>query len=737
MAEHGADDIPYGCGDNPHTHWACCLGAASRAGGGPSRDGRRLGLPLHEQETGAMPLVLRLGGAPRSPEREAAREALARRVEAGELRMDAHERALLTERRAAGHNRPEAGDERPFDALPDEVLEDEIYCLYRLADAEPLGPGHGVLEQAPPLAVAREAPDTVTAPAHPDGPGRCEGDPPVIGVIDEGLGVLNARFRRPDGVSTRFDALWLQGFHDPCARARDRLAEAGLPDRRATQAGAVLEAEDIDRWLARGARLDEAAVYRRLGRALHEPGAHRALDRGFSHGTHVADLAAGADPFAERLDPDVRRWPLLGVQLPPEAVDDTAGRYLQTFVIAGLRWILHRARRLGRGPVVVSISLGALAGPKDGTRAIEWVAAHELALFEALTGRPARVNWSYGNARLNRQVARFVSGEAPTPLDWRLQPDDRAASFLEIRPEGGRVDALTVEIGLPGGRVETLRAPEPSRPASLAVDGRLALRLYRAPVPSGEPGERAETPSLVLAAAPTLADGDAPRAPAGAVRVTVRWDGAPGALRIEVQRGDTAIGHRAGGRQSTLDHPLAHAYEDEAEGHTDPSPSPITRAGTDTAYAMPRDERVWTTGAARPGRRADRPRPTRYAAAGALDATLGPTVSAPAERGGALGGLLASGTLSGSVRASGGSSAATPCATRALATMLAGAGAGRTKAEEAAALVARHGAATRRGREGLKPGHPDRLERAAPPEPGDARRLGVGTVLGSTGRRQA
>ena len=364
--------------------------------------------------------------------------------------------------------------------------------------------------------------------------------------------------------------------------------------------------------------------------------------------------------------------------------------------------------------------------------------AHELALFEALTGRPARVNWSFGNARLNRQVARFEPGEAPTRLDWRLQPDDRAASFLEIHPESGRIEDLTVEVALPGGRTVSLSVRGSTQPMPVEVQGRLALCLYRAPAPQpeGTAAARAETPGLVLAAAPTLASGGGPRAPAGAYGVTVRWDGKPGALRIEVQRGDTPIGHRANGRQSHLDHSDAHAYEDEAEGYTNPSPSPITRASTHSAYPSPSSERVWSTGAARPGRRADRPRPTCYAAAGTLGATLGPTVSAPAERGVALRGLVASGTLSGSARRSGGSSAATPCASRALATALVGARPGRTREEEAVEVVARHGAATRRGRERLRPGHPDRLEPEDPPEPGDARRLGFGMILGGGGRRQ-
>ena len=743
-------DLPLRAGDNPYPHWALRMAGAPRARVGealdvrqaeidpayepaPPFDGRRLGLPLGEDEIAAVPLVVRLGGAARSPERTEARQALAERVDAGDLRMDPHERALLAERREAGGNGSDHLGLVPFEALPDELLEDEVYCLYQPVGADPLRPDLAIVEQGVRMAAPRVPPDLVSMPdAEPACDGGCADDPPVVGVIDDGIAFLNARFRRRGAGATRFDAVWLQAFRP----AR------GWPG--ATPLGAILQAPDIDALLSRGAALDEAAVYRDLGRALYSPEAHRALERGFSHGTHVADLAAGASPDEPGEAGD---WPLLGVQLPPEAVDDTAGRYLQPLAIAAVRWMLHRARRLGRGPVVVNVSMGSLAGPKDGTRAIEWVVAHELALFEARTGRLARVNWSFGNARLNRQVAQFEGGEAPGPLEWRLQPDDRAASFLEIRPEGHRVGDLTIDVSMPCGRRLSLPAPRPRWPTPVFVDGRLALRLYHAPVPpriAGAWGPRAETPHLVLAASPTMArpgHAGAPRAPAGAYGITVRWSGAPGPLRIEVQRGDTAVGHRAAGRQSYLDHPLAHAWERETAALTDPAASAITRAGTHTANASPLSERVWTTGAARPGHAPDAPRPAPYAGAGALGPgrpvppAEGPTVSAPGERGPALRGLVASGTLSGSARASGGSSAAAPCASRALALTLRGERApGRRKGDEAAAVLARFGVVADPSRETTPQTHPDHLEPADPPEPGDAARLGAGTVLAFGGR---
>ena len=765
------DDLPLRPGDNPYPHWAECMARAPardadrtvegqieqkepdpRAEPDAPFDGRRLRLPLREDEIAAVPLVIRLGGEPRSAEREEARAALAAQVDEGVLRMEPHERMLLAERREDGNGHGAEGL-RPFAELPEELLRDEVYCVYRPAGGEDLRPDQVIVEQGVRMAVPREPSDPLSAPdPEPICEGDCEGDPPVIGVIDDGLAFLNARFRRPGARATRFDAVWLQAFGAPRDARGAKLSGKILQGRgirvllahaarRATLSGTILQAPDIDAVLAQGEALDEAVEYRALSRALYQPGAHRALERGFSHGTHVADLAAGADPGGAD---EARCWPMLGVQLPPEAVDDTAGRYLQPLAIAAVRWMLCRARRLGRGPVVINISMGSLAGPKDCTRAIEWVVALEVALFEARTGRLARINWSFGNARRGRQVAVFAEGEVPSPIEWRLQPDDRAASFLEIRPEGGRVDELTVNLTMPDGRTLSLPAPDPFRPRSVLVDGRLALRLYRMPVPPpvGAWRDRLETPALVLAASPTWADDGlpgAPRAPAGAHEVHVRWSGRPGLLRLEVERGDTAAGHQAAGRQSYLDHPLAYARERETAAYTDPTASAITRAGTHTANASPCEERVWTTGAARPGRAPDAPRPAPYAGAGRLGSpTTGPTLTALAERGVALRGLVAAGTLSGSARASAGSSAAAPCASRVAALALTGRRApGRPQAQEVAAILSGWGAPADAGREGLAPTHPDHLEPADPPEPGDAARLGAGTITAPFGRGPA
>ena len=412
------EEAPFETG-SPYQDWARRLAGGVPGGAAEGAPGERLAAPPAPGALRMEPVVLRLPGAPRSDDRRDARRELLARAEAegppglGTLRLEPHEREALRERMGRGGNTAGAGDRVAWDALPEALTTDEAYVAYRPMEA-------GARAESTLEAVEWGAPTDV--PADPIGaasdvlpepePDRepARGDPPVIGVIDDGIAFLNARFRRPGATRTRLDAVWLQAF-----RALGAWPE-GLPrppmrsGQHGTLMGAVLSAAEIDWLLAHGP--GEEAVYRHLSRALHEPGQHRSLERAFAHGTHCADLAAGADPGSG--DP-ATRWPILGVGLPPEAVDHSAGTYIELLAVLGVRWILRRARGLGHGPVVINVSFGALAGPKDGTKPVEWLIAQDLARFEAQTGRCARLVWSFGNARRNRQVARVEPG---VPRGW-------------------------------------------------------------------------------------------------------------------------------------------------------------------------------------------------------------------------------------------------------------------------------------------------------------------------------
>jgi len=155
-----------------------------------------------------------------------------------------------------------------------------------------------------------------------------------------------------------------------------------------------------------------------------------------THGTLMLDLAAGADPLASE-DAAMRDVPLLMVQLPPEAFEDTSGVRMQTHILQGLRWMIHRAFASGLSDeLVVNISLGITAGAKNGKsflsqqikREIERVAKHYNG------SKTLELVFAYGNAYDDGLIARAVLPAASSAsVSVALQPDDHTPSFVELR----------------------------------------------------------------------------------------------------------------------------------------------------------------------------------------------------------------------------------------------------------------------------------------------------------------
>ncbi|MEL6968101.1 MAG: hypothetical protein AAGM04_12035, partial [Pseudomonadota bacterium] len=160
-----------------------------------------------------------------------------------------------------------------------------------------------IVDVGPPVLLGTPLPQTVstdTAPKTKHGT-----DTPIVAIIDDGIGFLNRRFTRfaADGVTleTRFDVFWLQ--------ATEQAAE-----RDGIKIGTILSSDAINALLAKG---DEARAYQSLGQTVFGPGSRQAIKQSISHGTHVLDLAAGAEPASN--DPLVKTR-LMGVQLPPESI---------------------------------------------------------------------------------------------------------------------------------------------------------------------------------------------------------------------------------------------------------------------------------------------------------------------------------------------------------------------------------------------------------------------------------
>ncbi|MBY6113473.1 hypothetical protein KUW09_03945 [Mameliella alba] len=583
------------------------------------------------------PIFVRLKTA---EDAQAARTALRDHVQDsdGPLRMDSTEFAALTAR---------INDPAELAALPDE------YMLYRRVGtaANAHDPLFEVIDTGCPVQMQSDAPPP--GPAGPVPPTATPGAP-IVAIIDDGIGFLNARFcRNAPHRKTRFHALWLQALEQHAEQPKGTLA------------GRIMDPDEIDTMLATG---DERDAYARLNAALYPGKTRDETGFGTTHGTHVLDLAAGADPGDDN-DP-VRDWPLLGVQLPPESIDDTSGTWFESYLVMGLRWVLRQARQIDPdAPVIVNISLGVLAGPKDGSRFVEYQATREARLWEQATGQPVRLVWAFGNGYRSSQVATITTKGAPSELTWRAQPDDETASFAEIHCRDAGSLGLQVGLTAPDGTASGLMPMAPGEIRSLErPDGAAMARIYH--VAARRRDETTEEQAhYVLALAPTRGQKTGePEALPGAWTVTVQGGGE---ILLQVQRDDAIRGAEVRGRQSYLDHPAAYDWDPERAAYVAPGNGPITDAGTHSAFVTAQCRQSFCVGAAVASDSlgspcADAFHPAAYSAQGAAWSIGGPTVSTPVGTGAFAQGLRAAGTLSGSTRRLQGTSATAGHVTRAL-----------------------------------------------------------------------
>ncbi len=485
--------------------------------------------------------------------------------------------------------------------------------------------------------------------ARQSGPLSCT---PVLGIADDGIGFLHRRFRRPDGM-TRFSSLWL--MHSGLL-TDDPSPATGT----SVLFGVELTEADINARLAMDR--SEETHYRLLNNAVFGPVARKGTNHHAGHGTHVLDLATGTDGAGAMAD-----VPIIAAQLAPTSIGDTSGRRLDPDIKQALRWIVTTAlRRPTRAALVINLSLGALAGPQDGTGFLEMVIAAEIARYHFYSrNAPIRVVIAYGNAWRARTVARkrLKPGEEVS-LDWRVLPDDTTPSHLELRTDLGA-----------GGDIAVTVAPPGVVPV-LALGSFPALGVvWQYHTPQGVVAEVSRDPEvrfakLQLTVAATVRNGSLPVAPPGAWRVTLRNNGTKTReITAKVQRDDTPAGYRRQGRQSWLDHPAAWAWEPLTMAWTMPGAgSPVARKGTEVAYGGVVHPSVYFVGSARPDPfNQGEYRPSMFTAEGGLvPPRLGPTLSALADAGSALSGVRAAGVLTGSTARMSGTSMAAPMATRRL-----------------------------------------------------------------------
>ncbi len=403
-------------------------------------------------------------------------------------------------------------------------------------------------------------------------PGRLGGK--VLGLIDGGLAFGNEVFLNPKG-HTRVKHFWRQDDtqdgdwpgNEPHHRTPLDPARAG-PRPHDMGYGHELTGAAIDAAMAahtHHGRLDEDALYQHL--QLWE------LSKPVSHGTHVMSMACGRGNPLQPVDDTASRCDLIAVQFDLANVRDTSGGAMNVSVLDALMYIL--ARCTPEAQLVVNISWGTLAGPHDGSSILEAAMDQLIALCE---GR-LHVTVPAGNAYQSRTHANdTLAAGASLPLHWRVQPDDRTQSFLELWiPYGAQ--GLTISVTPPG---HTQPLPPLCMGQSGLWKGAHGLPACSLIYPSQSALGEGSTCAL-LALAPTFSrHSKSATAPFGSWTVTLTNTGTePVVFDAYVERDDVALGQNTGARQSY--------FEDEhydSSGNIDSfvdhesNPTPIRRSGT-------------------------------------------------------------------------------------------------------------------------------------------------------------
>jgi hypothetical protein len=394
--------------------------------------------------------------------------------------------------------------------------------------------------RALPAAATRIRPPRRRPPVLPgltQAPGQ---DAVIVGVIDAGIALAHDRFRRAGGVGTRILSAWSQG--------------AAWTGQRHLPFGREWLQAEIDALMAahtHGGTVDEAAFNRAAGLVdFADPQGERWVETEAPHGTHVADLACGADPYAA--DPARDRTAIIAVDLAPRLSIGPSGSFLEFYVIWAIRHVVTTADAIwqaahgaGRGyPVAINLSYGLQAGPKDGTMPVQKYIAH---LNASRPGKaPVRLILPAGNDNLEQGTARLPvpATGGPTRLTWRIRPEDRTANYVEAWAAdapgplpAGAAHPHAITVTTPQGVAGPGTAGQAGQVCDLSDGaGRPVARLYCRGTDNAMPGGAATRHRLayILCTAPTWR-ADGPAAPPGAWTIALHPTGAETSALVCVQ----------------------------------------------------------------------------------------------------------------------------------------------------------------------------------------------------------
>ena len=502
---------------------------------------------------------------------------------------------------------------------------------------------------------------TATAPDLGAGSG------PVAAVIDDGCPFAHASFRTrgDDGKwHTRIEHLWFQ---------EDRIKYG-------------FDAHTLDRWLNASGNgvVDEAACNRLMRDEFHRRlvaslnGDPRLADRWWqrmlapaTHGAHVLDVFAGApNPLAERYglgvaDDTASKAPILFVQLPRGAIDDTTGLSMNVCVLEALAYI---AGRVKSRPTVINLSFGSLAGPHNGSSLLE--SAIDDFLEQHSNVRlvlPAGNGYDY-LTHASVEVAPDMRWQA---LPFRIFPDDPTDTFVELwydpKPDPAAIGSRRRQ-AVPNALIEVeLVAPDGTCSGAVGCNDAREAIIGKSKLPSAAIVHQSRPPTatsspkhavLIALAATRGAGRDRAPAPHGVWTLKVRNHGGM-ALAVDawIERDDSAFGSGRSRSQAVF---LSRGVT-PARGHPHAATEPISRRACLNSIAHGRYPKVVGGSVIKPEVLAS------YSASGPgrLGDWPGPEYIAPCEETPGIG-LQAAGTRSGSLVHMNGTSVAAPVVARML-----------------------------------------------------------------------
>ena len=534
----------------------------------------------------------------------------------------------------------------------------------------------------------------------------------VIGIIDHGIGFANQQFAQPDSGGkwqSRIERIWDQqkGYPaQPVVRPEGVPKENFWVDAKHFGYGRELVNDGSTRKRITTGPLHQIDDW--LNAGFSEDGCYRLLrylptQRAYAHGTHVLGLAAGNRAYGSGNQPALltplvdaaSTAKIIAVQLPALPFKDTSGTGLCVQVLDAIAYIkLHAAGRR----VVINLSDGAYAGPHDGTSLLE------RAIDQAFGGKDARDAFvvAAGN-QFNQRVhwkSEIPAHGVAAPVSWRILPDDKTDSHLEIWPDSSLTEAqvqqLHVFVTPPGqsqsfaidfGKVSALYDK-----ADDAQEQALALVVFCRNPPNSYASPQTDPRAMVhIAVAATCPPHKSVRRPApyGVWLIELKNDGGRSvAFDAYIERDNPALGDNGPSRQSHFVHP-DYPRETGMKPSVDTAKCPIKRMGALNNVATA--EQVLVVGGVSvnvdfTGKRI-RPVIAAYSASGPgrrPGASIGVDLLAASDTSSTVRGLRGSATRSGTSFRMDGTSVAAPQITRAMVNLMA---AGMTAADAKADLL--------------------------------------------------